>query len=108
NDGAWILSAAASEIEAQTIRRIAELTGNPTDCGAILVVGGHLGNFACFLAARAAPAGWDIRRDGVAGSPRQLVAYASQETHTLIQKAADLAGLGPASIRSIEKDAPPR
>ena len=104
NVGAWILSPAASEIEAQTIRWIAELTGYPTDCGGILVSGGNMANFVCFLAARAARAGWDIRRDGVAGSPRQLVAYASQETHTWIQKAADLAGLGTASIRWIETD----
>jgi hypothetical protein len=68
NVGAWILSPAASEIEAQTIRWIAELTGYPTDCGGILVSGGNMANFVCFLAARAARAGWDIRRDGIAGS----------------------------------------
>src|SRR5215510_10478519 len=104
NVGAWTLSPAASEIEAQTIRWIAELTGYPTDCGGILVSGGNMANFVCFLAARAARAGWDIRSDGVAGSSRQLVAYASQETHTWIQKAADLAGLGTASIRWIQTD----
>src|SRR5262245_20838641 len=35
NVGAWMLSPAASEIEAQTIRWIAELVGYPTDCGGI-------------------------------------------------------------------------
>ena len=105
NVGAWILSPAASEIEAQTIRWIAELVGYPTDCGGILVSGGNMANFVCFLAARAARAGWDIRREGFTGSHRQLVAYASAETHTWLQKATDLAGLGTASIRWIETDA---
>jgi glutamate/tyrosine decarboxylase-like PLP-dependent enzyme len=98
-----MLSPAASEIEAQTIRWIAELIGYPTDCGGILVSGGNMANFVGFLAARAARAGFDIRREGVR-SDRQLVVYASAETHTWIQKATDLAGLGTASIRWIQTD----
>jgi aromatic-L-amino-acid decarboxylase len=104
NVGAWMLSPAASEIEAQTIRWIAELVGYPTDCGGILVSGGNMANIVCFLAARAARAGWDVRREGLTGSDRQLVVYASAETHTWIQKATDLAGLGTASIRWIQTD----
>ena len=104
NVGAWPLSPAATEIEAQTIRWIAELIGYPTDCGGVLVSGGNMANFVCFLAARAARAGWDVRRDGLAGSSRQLIAYASAETHTWIQKATDLAGLGTAAIRWIPTD----
>ena len=103
NVGAWMLSPAASEIEAQTIRWIAELIGYPTDCGGILVSGGNMANFVGFLAARAARAGFDIRGEGVR-SDRQLVVYASAETHTWIQKATDLAGLGTASIRWIQTD----
>ena len=101
NVGAWKLSPSASEIEAQTLRWIAELVGYPTDCGGLLVSGGNMANFVCFLAARAARAGWDVRRDGLTGSSRQLMVYASAETHTWIQKATDLAGLGTASIRWI-------
>ncbi|HEY1305260.1 MAG TPA: aspartate aminotransferase family protein [Vicinamibacterales bacterium] len=104
NVGAWTLSPAASEIEAQTIRWIAELIGYPIDCGGILVSGGNMANFVCFLAARAAGAGWDVRRDGIAGSDRRLAVYASEETHTWIQKAADLAGLGTSAIRWIPTD----
>jgi aromatic-L-amino-acid decarboxylase len=104
NVGAWLLSPAASEIEAQTIRWIAEFIGYPTDCGGLLVSGGNMANFVCFLAARAARAGWDVRRDGLGGSRGQLLAYASAETHTWIQKAADLAGLGTSSICWIQTD----
>jgi glutamate/tyrosine decarboxylase-like PLP-dependent enzyme len=105
NVGAWTLSPAATEIESQTVRWIAQLIGYPTDCGGLLVSGGNMANFVCFLAARAAKAGWDVREHGVVGeSGRRLRVYGSVETHTWIQKAADLAGLGTASIRWIPTD----
>ncbi len=109
NVGAWTLSPAASEIEAQTVRWIAELIGYPTGCGGLLVSGGNMANLACFIAARAARAtrdGWNVREGGIAaGSGRQLRVYASAETHTWIQKTADLSGLGTAAIRWIGTDA---
>ena len=40
NVGAWALSPAATEIEAQTVRWIASLIGYPGDCGGLLVSGG--------------------------------------------------------------------
>ncbi|HEU4691655.1 MAG TPA: pyridoxal-dependent decarboxylase, partial [Vicinamibacterales bacterium] len=104
NVGAWKLSPAASEIEGQAIRWMAELIGYPTDCGGILVSGGNMANFVCFFAARAARAGFDIRREGVSASSHPLTVYASAETHTWIQKATDLAGLGTDSIRWIPTD----
>ena len=109
NVGAWMLAPAATEIEAQTVRWIASLIGYPADCGGLLVSGGNMANFVCFLAARAAKAGWDVRENGVAGgSGRRLRVYGSAETHTWIQKAADLAGLGTTAIRWIPTDAQQR
>jgi glutamate/tyrosine decarboxylase-like PLP-dependent enzyme len=105
NVGGWLLGPAASEIEGQTVRWIAELIGYPTDCGGLLVSGGNMANFVCFLAARTAGAPWDVRADGVNdGSRPALRCYASAETHTWIQKAADLTGIGTAGIRWIPTD----
>jgi aromatic-L-amino-acid/L-tryptophan decarboxylase len=105
NAGAWTLSPAATEIEAQTVRWIAELVGYPTECGGLLVSGGNMANIVCFVAARAAKAGWDVREGGVAGvAGQRLRVYGSAETHTWIQKAADMGGLGTASIRWIPTD----
>jgi glutamate/tyrosine decarboxylase-like PLP-dependent enzyme len=105
NVSAWMLSPAATEIEAQTVRWIAALIGYPTNCGGLLVSGGNMANFVCFMTARAARAGWNVREHGVSGaSGRRLRVYGSIETHTWIQKAADLAGLGTASIRWIPTD----
>jgi glutamate/tyrosine decarboxylase-like PLP-dependent enzyme len=105
NVGARVLAPAATEIEAQTVRWIAELIGYPTDCGGLLVSGGNMANIVCFLAARVAKAGWNVREDGMAGSAgRRLRVYASAETHTWVQKASDMTGLGTASIRWIPTD----
>lgn len=102
NVGAWLLSPMASEIEAQTIRWIAEMLGYPVECGGLLVSGGNMANFVCFLAARQAKAGWDVRKEGMAGA--RLRAYCSKETHTWMQKAADISGLGTDAIRWIAVD----
>jgi glutamate/tyrosine decarboxylase-like PLP-dependent enzyme len=102
NVGSWVLAPAATEIEAQTVRWIAELIGFPAGGDGLLVTGGNMANIVCLIAARAAAAPWDIRAAGAAGGGgRQLVAYASKETHTWIQKAADICGLGTSAIRWI-------
>ncbi len=105
NVGAWTLSPAATEVERQTVRWIAELIGFPAGSGGLLVSGGNMANIVGLLAARAARAGWEVRKTGVCGEAgRRLVAYASAETHTWIQKAADLSGLGTDAIRWIATD----
>jgi len=100
NVGAWKLSPMATEIEAQVIRWLAKFIGYPDDCGGLLLSGGNMANLTCFLAARAAQAGWDVRRQGVVSG--RLCVYASPEAHTWIQKAADLAGLGTEAIHWID------
>ena len=105
NVGSFSLSPIATEIEAQTVRWIAEMIGYPSNCGGLLVSGGNMANFVGFLAARRAKASWDIRTSGIAGGGRTLRLYTSRETHTWIQKAADLFGLGTDSIRWIPTDA---
>jgi len=103
NCGSWTLSPAATEIEVETVRWIAELIGYPAAAGGLLVSGGNMANFVCFFAARAANAGWDVRARGAQAGP-VLRAYCSAETHTWIQKAADLAGMGTDAIRWIPVD----
>lgn len=106
NVGAWQLSPVATEIEAQTVRWIAELLGYPTTCGGLMVSGGNMANMTALWAARAAaqPA---VRTDGVAplSSAGALRVYASAETHTWLQKGTDLAGLGTNAVRWIATDA---
>jgi len=100
NTGAWFLSPMASEIEAQTVRWIAELLDFPTTCGGLLVSGGNMANIVCFLAARQAKADWDVRTAGLREHQRLRV-YCSKETHTWVQKAADMSGIGTDNVRWI-------
>jgi aromatic-L-amino-acid/L-tryptophan decarboxylase len=123
NVGSWRLSPMATEIEEQTIRWIAELIGfpvrlpstslrpgkadtTPDDVGGLLLSGGNMANFVCFLAARTAKVP-DVRAGGVRAT-LPLRVYASTETHTWIQKAADLFGLGTDAVRWIDADAQQR
>ncbi len=106
NVGAWSLSPIATEIERQSVRWIAELIGYPKDAGGIFVSGGNVANIICLLAARTAVTPWDVKADGArpAGETRQLVLYTSKETHTWINKAADICGLGTNAIRWVPID----
>jgi glutamate/tyrosine decarboxylase-like PLP-dependent enzyme len=107
NVGAWRLSPMATEIEGQTVRWIAELIGFPSGAGGLLVSGGNMANFVCFLAARGAKAP-QARTEGVGKTIARLRVYASAETHTWLQKAADLFGLGTDAIRWIATDSQQR
>src|ERR1700745_6204 len=64
NVGAGKLSPMATEIEAQTIRWLAQFIGYPADCGGLLLSGGNMANLTCFLAARGAQANWHVRKEG--------------------------------------------
>jgi glutamate/tyrosine decarboxylase-like PLP-dependent enzyme len=99
NVGAWALSPIASEIEAQTLRWIAEMLHYPVDSGGLFVSGGNMANLLCLIAARRAKVGPDVREAGLGARPLRM--YCSRETHTWIQKAADILGMGTNSIRWI-------
>ena len=106
NMGAWALSPMASEMEAQAVRWVAEFVGFPQDGDGIFVSGGNVANMLGFWAARAAKAEWDVRSEGMrAGAGAALRVYAPEGTHTWIEKAADLSGVGTGSVRWIETDA---
>jgi glutamate/tyrosine decarboxylase-like PLP-dependent enzyme len=98
NVGGWTLSPFASELEAQTVRWIAELIGYPVTTGGLLVSGGNVANLIGLLVARTKQATWDIRKAGLGNKGLRLRLYTSTETHTWIQKAADLSGLGTDAI----------
>lgn len=100
NMGAWELSPVASEIESQAVRWIGDLLGFPVGAGT-LVSGGNMANLTAFLAARHARAEPELRTRGVQHERGRLLAYASEEVHTWIHKAVDIAGLGTDSLRLI-------
>ncbi len=105
NVGAHILSPMATEIEKQTIRWLAELIGVSSDYGGILVSGGNMANFTAFLAARTAKAPKSMKENGLQQLSQTLTVYCSKTTHTWIEKAVIMFGLGTNSLRWIQTDA---
>jgi glutamate/tyrosine decarboxylase-like PLP-dependent enzyme len=105
NTAGWLLSPMATEMELQVVRWIASLLGYPETAGGLLVSGGNMANFVGFWTARRAKLPWNVREEGVRdGSGRVPRVYGSSETHTWIQKAADLGGLGTSAVRWIPSD----
>jgi len=102
NVGANILSPMATEIEKQTIRWLAEFIGVSPTYGGILVSGGNMANFTCFLNARIINGPKGSRANGISNENQRLMVYCSKATHTWVEKAAVLFGLGTNSIRWIE------
>ena len=105
NVGAAVLAPVATEIEAQAVRWLADLIGYPRDCGGLLVSGGNMANFVAFLTATKAKAQWNIKDGGFREGDLPLTCYVSSETHTWIDKAAELFGLGKNSVRMVPVDA---
>lgn len=104
NVGANILSPIATQIEKQTVRWLADLIGVAPTYGGLLVSGGNMANFTAFLAARTAKAPNSIKEKGLASAGHPLVIYCSKTTHTWVEKAAILFGLGSNAIRWIPTD----
>lgn len=103
NLGSWRLSPAATEVELALVRWFAAAFGLPESAGGLMVSGGAMANFVALKMARDAGAGWDVRGTGVGAGP-PLVLYASEEVHVVIDRAADMLGLGHHAVRKVATD----
>lgn len=98
---------AAVHLEHQVIRWFAGLLGWSGDYRGQLVSGGSAATLTALAVARhrvAARAGTDDRRDGLAGLAGRLVLYTGTESHSCVTKAAEVLGLGSASIQVVPSD----
>ena len=75
----------------------------PDSASGLLVSGTSMANLIALTVARNARAG-QSRANGLRDHPRQLVAYASSESHQCVVKAMEILGLGAASLRRIATD----
>lgn len=88
-------------IEDQVIRWMNEIVGYPANSSGLIVSGGSMANFVGLTVARQVHAGFDIRKDGLRSSRKQMTVYASTEVHSCNQKALELLGIGNAHLRKI-------
>lgn len=102
NVALWRAAPAAAEIEAQTLRWLAELVGFPAAGGGLLTSGGNAANAIALQLALCARLP-RFRDDGLGGA--QLAVYASDQTHGWLHKAVEQAGLGARVLRWIPSDA---
>jgi aromatic-L-amino-acid/L-tryptophan decarboxylase len=104
NAGAWKLGPAATEIERQCLRWIADFIGYPIDTGGILVSGGTMANFTALVTALRHVAHYDTTENGLqhaARSGRFLIYMADHEGHVSITRVADMLNLGRKAVRLV-------
>lgn len=92
---------AATEIERQAVRWVAEFVGYPTSAGGAFTSGGTISNVTALSAARerAIPGS---RNEGMAG--KRAAVYCSREVHYSITRAVELLGMGSANLRALPID----
>ncbi|PRY50605.1 aromatic-L-amino-acid decarboxylase [Geodermatophilus tzadiensis] len=104
----WVTSPAATELEQHVLDWLADLLGLPaayrsTGTGGGVVQDSSSGaNLVALLAALHRASGGGTVRHGV--RPEEYTVYVSSETHSSMEKAARIAGLGTDAVRVVEVD----
>lgn len=88
-------------VEKQVIDWFKELFGFPKEASGLVVSGGSMANLIGLTVARYGKADFDLRKEGIYGSKKRMMVYASAEVHNCSNKAVELLGLGSESLRLI-------
>ncbi|MFH1463337.1 MAG: pyridoxal-dependent decarboxylase [Pseudomonadota bacterium] len=104
----WSTSPACTELETLVLDWMAELLALPHAFhstgpgGGVIQDSASSATLCAILAARERASGWIAHRDG---SPPDVVVYGSTQTHSSLEKAVRVAGIGTARLRLIGTDA---
>jgi len=91
----------AMYVDRQVVNWCKQLMNFPAEASGILVSGGSMANITALTVARNSYGEEKIRQRGLKAASGQLLVYCSVETHSCIQKAAEIIGLGTDSVRKI-------
>ena len=98
----WKTCPALTELEGVVMRWYAKATGLPPEWFGMLTDTASTSTLVALAAAREA-AGVDVRDEGLAGKP-PLVMYCSEESHSSVEKAGIVLGIGRSGVRRIPAD----
>ena len=100
---------AAVYLERGVVRWLMELVRFPVNGSmGLLTSGGSVASLIGLAAARHKAAladGWNVREEGLQGGRPRLILYITEEGHSALRKAAEILGLGSASVRTVSTDA---
>ena len=96
--GAWQIAAGPSEVEAVVIEWLRGWIGMPAGAGGLLTNGGSGANLTAVVAARHEAVGDDATRIA------RLTLYTSDQSHSSVARAAWIAGVPRANVRSLPGD----
>ncbi len=92
---------AATEIERQAVRWVAQFVGYPATAGGAFTSGGTISNMTALSAARERALS-GVRYEGMAG--KRASVYCSREVHYSITRAVELLGIGSGNLRALPID----
>jgi len=103
----WVTSPACTELETVVVDWLAELLGLPdrfrseSAGGGVIADSTSSANLLALLAALQRASDGEVAREGVR---RQYAVYVSSQTHSSMEKAARIAGVGSAALRQVDVD----
>ncbi len=100
----WQTSPAATEIEQVMIRWLAQALGLPADFTGTIHDSATTATLSAVVTMREAALGWEGLERGLSGQPRLRI-YASAETHSSVDKAVRLSGIGQDNLVKVPVDA---
>ena len=99
----WETSPAAAELEEMMMNWLKEMTGLPANFEGVIQDTASTATLVAILSAREKHSGYQVNESGFEGSGRFRV-YCSTETHSSIEKAVKVAGLGSRNLVKVGTD----
>ncbi len=92
------------QVEQQVVRWMQQLFGFPESASGLFVTGSSMANLIGLLVARTAKLGTEVRGKGLQQVNEHLVAYTSSDSHSCLERAMEIAGMGGQQLRKIQVD----
>ena len=99
----WVTSPAATELEERVMGWLREMTGLPASFSGVIQDTASTSTLCAILTAREVRSGYGVNASGFPAGTTYTV-YCSTETHSSVEKAVKIAGLGRENLRKVAVD----